>query len=249
MQITSCLLVLMVLSVFLGDTEAQSYKKLEKKHCYYDKYGSYETLDEAIVACNSDKNCSKVYDDGCDNEGPFALCPRKSAELNASLSCLYVKRTRQSRLLEEHCPEGYTFQEGDAEGTQFAIRGPSGLLYNPFSVIDNCAKLCNGIDQCKAIEWSPLERKCVLIKTPSANGPKYQDYIFCSKETDEDTSDIDDQETIDLQALLRNCIRKNSKCVKNKQHERSGPSCSKLYSQCVAKATSPTGQKRINLPR
>ena len=81
---------------------AQSYKKLEKKHCYYDKYGSYETLDEAIVACNSDKNCSKVYDDGCDNEGPFALCPRKSAELNASLSCLYVKRTRQSRLLGMH---------------------------------------------------------------------------------------------------------------------------------------------------
>ena len=78
---------------------AQSYKKLENKHCYYDKYGSYETLDEATGACNSDKNCSKVYDDGCDNAGPFALCPRKSAELNASLSCLYVKRTRQSRLL------------------------------------------------------------------------------------------------------------------------------------------------------
>ena len=78
---------------------AQSYKKLENRHCYYEKYGSYETLDEATAACNSDKSCSKVYDDGCDNAGPFSLCPRKSAELNASLSCLYVKKTRQSRLL------------------------------------------------------------------------------------------------------------------------------------------------------
>ena len=82
---------------------------------------------------------------------------------------------------EEHCPEGYKFQEGDAEGFQFAIRGPSGLFYNPFSFIDDCAKLCDGIEQCKAIEWSPSERKCVLINAPNANGPKYLDYLFCTK--------------------------------------------------------------------
>ena len=80
-----------------------------------------------------------------------------------------------------NCPENYEYQQGDAKGTQYAIRGPSGLLYSPFSSINDCARICDGITACKAIEWSPSELKCVLINTADSSGPKYLDYEFCRK--------------------------------------------------------------------
>ena len=83
-----------------------------------------------------------------------------------------------------HCPEGYTFQEGDAVGTKYAIKGPAGEWYIPFNSKEECAELCNGNDQCKAIEWSPSRSQCVLINTPTADGPKHLDYDFCGKGLD-----------------------------------------------------------------
>ena len=80
-----------------------------------------------------------------------------------------------------NCPEGYEYQQGDAKGTQHAIPGPSGLLYSPFSSISDCARICDGITACKAIEWSPSKLKCVLINTADSSGPKYLDYEFCRK--------------------------------------------------------------------
>jgi len=80
-----------------------------------------------------------------------------------------------------NCPEGYEYQQGDAKGLQHAIRGPSGLFYNPFRSISDCARICDGITACKAIEWSPSELKCVFINTTDSSGPKYLDYEFCRK--------------------------------------------------------------------
>ena len=80
-----------------------------------------------------------------------------------------------------NCPDGYEYQQGDANGVQYAIRGPSGLLYSPFSSIKDCARICDGIDDCKAIEWSPSRQKCVLINTAKSNGPTYLDYEFCKR--------------------------------------------------------------------
>merc|ERR1711894_59862 len=37
---------------------------------------------------------------------------------------------------------------------------------------------------------------------------------------------------------LSNCIKENSRCIKNQRRRMSMPGCSKQYSQCVAKATS-----------
>lgn len=77
-----------------------SYKKEEGKHCYYDKYGSYETLDDAIAACDVDSNCGKIYDESCDDAGPFHLCPKISVVLDSEISCLYLRENRTPRLIE-----------------------------------------------------------------------------------------------------------------------------------------------------
>ena len=74
---------------------AKGYTKVEKKHCNNDKYGSYETLNDAKSACTSDENCSGVYGYGCDNAYRFYLCPSTSAAETSSSSCIYVKKGRQ----------------------------------------------------------------------------------------------------------------------------------------------------------
>jgi len=236
----SCKISLLFFFVFLAfyeHSEAKQYIQTKKKHCYYDKYGNYDTLEEAKLACTADKKCSKVYDDGCDNAGPFYLCPNNSTNRNASLSCIYLKN-------EKDCPGGYKYLKGDAAGIKWAIRGPSGLLYNPFSEIEDCGKLCNGIDHCKAIEWSPSQRKCVLIKTENTDGPKFLDYYFCAKVTLQSIPNNDwipiyptVRPTQTPRALLLDCIRKNSKCIKKQLRGIYGSSCSKMYKQCVARAT------------
>ena len=66
------------------------YAKTVKKECFDDKYGSYETLDEAMFACAMDENCEKIYDQGCIG-GPYSLCPWNSPEYKSSGSCLYTK--------------------------------------------------------------------------------------------------------------------------------------------------------------
>ena len=67
------------------------------KHCnsytgtIHGKYGNYSTLSLAQSACDSDSNCRGVYDDVCENTGPFHLCPI-SADLEESPSnCVYEK--------------------------------------------------------------------------------------------------------------------------------------------------------------
>ena len=71
------------------------YRKLEQKHCFYDKYESYNTLEDAKFACTLDSNCGGVYDPGCNTEQYFAnnysLCPLKSVYRKSGSSCTYHK--------------------------------------------------------------------------------------------------------------------------------------------------------------
>ena len=69
------------------------YTKVKGKYCYDGRYGEYATLKEAQTACFCDKNCSKIYDGGCDGAGKFSLCPKKSTEKQSSMSsCVYIKQ-------------------------------------------------------------------------------------------------------------------------------------------------------------
>ena len=85
--------------VFFSD---KSFTKIENKHCFSNKYGSYDTLAEAKVACGRDGNCSAAYDENCNNKAPFYLCPKSSSPEHSSLlSCLYQKTGRLS--FGRHC--------------------------------------------------------------------------------------------------------------------------------------------------
>ena len=75
------------------------------------------------------------------------------------------------------CPNGYRFQFGDkkkvGDGSQIkAFRAEN---------IWNCTKVCDTDKECQSIEWSDSERNCILLKAYSTDGPKYKDYLFCSK--------------------------------------------------------------------
>ena len=71
--------------------------------------------------------------------------------------------------------------EGDAEGNKWSI-----LINNNYrillSTIHACGRICDDKEECKAIEWSPTQHTCTLIRIAKPDGPKYQDYIFCSKQ-------------------------------------------------------------------
>ena len=47
--------------------------------------------------------------------------------------------------------------------------------------IDDCGKMCDITAGCKGIEWSPSRRQCILINKANSDGPKYLDFLFCSK--------------------------------------------------------------------
>ena len=67
------------------------FAKTVSRHCFDDKYGEYTTLEEAKFACASDEKCEKVYDQGCDDEGAYTLCPWNSTNFESSVSCIYTK--------------------------------------------------------------------------------------------------------------------------------------------------------------
>ena len=62
-----------------------------KNKDYFDKYGSYTTIDLAKTACSFDAKCGTVVDSMCDNTSPFALCPISALLFTSSRSCAYVK--------------------------------------------------------------------------------------------------------------------------------------------------------------
>ena len=70
-----------------------SFRKRDLKHCdpLKDKYGNFPTLKSAQSACLSDINCNAVYDEHCDNEGEFYLCPTTTSLQSSQHSCVYDK--------------------------------------------------------------------------------------------------------------------------------------------------------------
>ena len=70
-----------------------SFRKRDLKHCdpLKDKYGNFPTLKSAQSACLSDINCNAVYDEHCDNEGEFYLCPTTTSLQSSQHSCVYEK--------------------------------------------------------------------------------------------------------------------------------------------------------------
>jgi len=70
-----------------------NYTKFINRECDADKYGSYETLEEAKDACSADKHCKGVYDDDC-NGNQFYLCPGPSFYNWHRHSCIINKANR-----------------------------------------------------------------------------------------------------------------------------------------------------------
>ena len=60
-----------VLCKIIGAT----YNKRPLKHCNSNKYLKSATYSQAMSACNADFNCRGIYDDGCNSNGEFFLCP------------------------------------------------------------------------------------------------------------------------------------------------------------------------------
>jgi len=57
------------------------------------KYNSYDRLDFAAMACKNDSECVGIYDEGCDNSGPFQHIRRGCRRSDYLPNCVY-KKTR-----------------------------------------------------------------------------------------------------------------------------------------------------------
>lgn len=75
--------------------QAHSTSKLKKKHCYHDKYGTYDTLKDAQQACSIDDNCQGVLPAlVCyPLAGRIYLCPKTATyeDDDDNVSCIYHK--------------------------------------------------------------------------------------------------------------------------------------------------------------
>ena len=70
-----------------------------------------------------------------------------------------------------NCPSGYQKQDGDIIG--------GGIKGGFSSTLDGCKNECNADKRCKSFTYSSSKEDCVLYAQSEANGPIYQDYIFC----------------------------------------------------------------------
>ena len=64
------------------------------RHCFSHKYGIYATLEDSKLACFKDANCLGVYDNDCDKQPPFGLCPTSydyEDSKDLPVSCVYDK--------------------------------------------------------------------------------------------------------------------------------------------------------------
>jgi len=72
------------------------YYKMLNRECEADKTGSYETLEEAMIACNANAHneCKGIYDDDCDGS-QFSICPGPSHYNWSRNSCIIQKLDRR----------------------------------------------------------------------------------------------------------------------------------------------------------
>ena len=76
---------------FLCYTQTLESFTKEQKSCYDNKYGSFATMQDAKLVCLEDSKCIGVYDQHCDGENSFSLCPREHDLESSTSSCTYIK--------------------------------------------------------------------------------------------------------------------------------------------------------------
>jgi hypothetical protein len=82
------------------------WNKLEKKHCWMEKYGTYTTVEAAKLACTSDPTCTAVYDQGCDaGANDIYLCGAvPNGYTSSAHSCIYEKpKVKYTKIEKKHC--------------------------------------------------------------------------------------------------------------------------------------------------
>ena len=68
------------------------FRKLEKRHCHDDHYGSFANIRDAKTACATDAGCKAVYDAGCNETASgIHLCPVGTIQGGKESSCIYAK--------------------------------------------------------------------------------------------------------------------------------------------------------------
>ena len=77
--------------------------------------------------------------------------------------------------MDAKCPHGYRYHSGDKIGVSAQIH------VEKMERIEDCGKLCNRNEECKAIEWTEEFKECQLFSSEFPDGPKYRDTVFCSK--------------------------------------------------------------------
>ena len=80
-----------------------NFRTLNGKQCAKNGYRGSYSKDDALRKCYFDKSCSGVYDDNCDNKGPFYLCPKLNEDpfaIEESIltppSCIHLKEGRKA---------------------------------------------------------------------------------------------------------------------------------------------------------
>ena len=71
------------------------------------------------------------------------------------------------------CPKGYIYISGDIIGAT--------LQGNIMATLQECAEKCNNNTECNSFEHSTTNDVCNLNKEAFPNGPKYGNFVFCSK--------------------------------------------------------------------
>ena len=80
--------------LYFSVQDSTGFTKLPLIHCYSDRYENFSTESAAKTACSVDSNCKGVYDSGCDNKGPFYLCPLSATYAPSTSSCILEKKTQ-----------------------------------------------------------------------------------------------------------------------------------------------------------
>ena len=114
--------------------------------------------------CNDDEKCRSIE---------WSESEKKCVLLTAEITDGPAYNDFQ--FCSKSCPNGYRFQLGDRVGDDSTIK------WFGAENIWNCAKVCDANKECRSIEWGNSERNCTLLSASSADGPKWKDYIFCSK--------------------------------------------------------------------
>ena len=71
----------------------------------------------------------------------------------------------------ETCPAGYSDRDGDIYGNS--------LEGNIAATLDQCAGHCTTNPHCHSFEYK--NNNCNLNKESEPNGPRWEDFMFCSK--------------------------------------------------------------------